>query len=176
LRKNDLITGILAALGLGKKPETFAEFRDPIGNFTISFPSGWKFDRDLAVVDGEYTVSLASPDGRRTFNVCVNAGLKKGFDFAAYAKSELGSPSSGVYTPMKPGKYLGMPSFTREYIYTFSGTDYFAGGVMFFTGRAVFSVSWNAPEKERSSMGAVFGKMLQSLTLLQGMARPAIRP
>jgi len=176
LPKNDLLQGIRRALGMGREPAAFADFRDPMGNFVVSYPPDWKFDRDVAVLEGAYTISFSSPDGKSTFNIHVDAGPKRGFDFPSYAKAELESPASGVYTPVKKGKFRGMPAFTREYEYTSSGATYRAGGVMFFTGRSVFSISWNAPERERKRFDALFGRMLESLILLPGMARSAFRP
>ncbi|MDD5340588.1 MAG: hypothetical protein PHV13_05065 [Candidatus ainarchaeum sp.] len=165
----DVLSKLAGALGLGKKAFSLARFQDPLGNFTISCPSDWHVDSDVAVVDGAYTISFASPDGRGAFNIHVDAGLKKGFDFSAYAKSELESPSSGVYTAVKKGKFRDMPAYNREYCYRSSGQDYFAGGTMFFTGRAVFSISWNAPESERKTMEPAFSRMLESLILLPGV-------
>ncbi len=167
--KNDLLSGIKAAFGIGQPEAALMRFQDPLGNFVISYPSGWKFDRDVAVLEGAYTISFSSPDGRCTFNIGVDTGLKRGFSFPAYAKAELESPSSGIYTPVKKGKFREMPSFTREYAYTSSGATYFAGGVMFFTGRAVFSISWNAPEREKKRFDALFTRMLESIILLPGM-------
>jgi hypothetical protein len=172
LPKNDLFHGIKTALGIREKPEPPAaliNFRDPLGNFTIAYPSGWKYDGDVAVLEGAYMISFSSPDGRCTFNIGVDAGLKRGFDFAKYAKAELESPTSGIYTPVKKGKFREMPSFTREYAYTSSGRPYFAGGVMFFTGRSVFSISWNAPEAEKKRFDALFNRMMESLIVLPGM-------
>jgi hypothetical protein len=177
-----------AALGIGQpagKPAPAAgwvRFQDPMGNFVIRYPGGWKFDRDVAVMEGAYTISFSSPDGRSTFNIAVDAGLKGGpkarggFDFAAYAKAVLESPSSGIYTPVKKGKFREMPAFTREYTYHSSGSAYSAGGVMFFTGRAVFSISWNAPERDKEKFGALYQRMLEGLIILPGMARSAYRP
>ncbi len=165
----DVLSKLASALGLGKKAFTLARFQDPLGNFVISCPSGWHIDSDVAVVDGAYTISFASPDGKSAFNIHVDAGLKKGFDFAAYAKNELESPASGVYTAVKKGKFREMPSYDREYRYRSSGRDYFAGGSMFFTGRAVFSISWNAPESERKTMEKAFREMLASVIILPGM-------
>lgn len=167
--KNDLLFGIKAALGMKQPEAALMRFQDPLGNFVISYPSGWKFDRDVAVLEGAYTISFSSPDGKCTFNIHVDAGLKRGFDFPAYAKAELESPSSGIYTPVKKGKFREMPAFTREYAYTSSGGPYFAGGVMFFTGRAVFSISWNAPESRRKQFDKLFSRMLESLVLLPGL-------
>ncbi len=169
MRKNDIIAGIKGVLGLGKKAISMARFQDPLGNFVISYPADWKFDLDVAVLEGAYTISMSSSDGRCAFNIHVDAGLKKGFDFAAYAKNELESPSSGVYTDVKKGKFREMPSYDREYGYRSSGRDYFGGGTMFFTGRAVFSVSWNAPESERGTMEKAFSRMLESIVILPGM-------
>lgn len=166
----DVIAKIASSLCPGKKAISLARFQDPLGNFVISCPSGWHFDRDVAVMDGAYTISFTSPDGKSAFNIHVDTGLKKGFDFAAYAKNELESPSSGVYTAVKKGKFREMPSYDREYCYRSSGRDYFGGGAMFFTGRAVFSVSWNAPESERGTMEKAFSRMLGSIAILPGIS------
>jgi hypothetical protein len=215
---DDLFSRIKNALGIGQPQPSagpaggpggrlspaasvkWARFQDPLDNFVIRYPKNWKFDRDVAVVEGAYTIGFSSPDGRCTFNIAVDAGLlggpggrsinqesgrrgsrseggqNCGFDFPAYAKAALESPSSGIYTPVKKAKFRDMPAYERDYTYHSSGTAYSAGGTMFFTGRAVFSISWNAPEREKARYDALFKAMLESMIILPGMARPAFRP
>jgi hypothetical protein len=178
---DDIFSGIKAVLGIGQPAgqpaAAWVRFQDPVGNFVIRYPSGWKFDRDIAVMEGAYTISFSSSDGRCTFNIAVDAGLKGGpktrggFDFPAYAKAALESPSSGIYTPVKKSEFRGMPAFRRDYTYHSSGRTYSAGGVMFFTGRAVFSISWNAPEREKNKFDALYQRMLESLIILPGLMR-----
>ena len=180
--KPDLLSRIKAALGIGTHERTarWVRFQDPLGNFVIHYPGGWKFDRDVAVMEGAYTISFSSPDGRCTFNIAVDAGLrggpgskggpKGGFDFPGYAKAVLESPSSGIYTPVKKSKFRDMPAYERDYTYHSSGTAYSAGGVMFFTGRAVFSISWNASERDKARYDALFKAMLESLIILSGLS------
>ncbi len=162
MQKDSLLGRIGAALFGGRSPE-FRTFRDGMGNFEISVPARWKHDRDIAVVDGKYTVSFESPDGRSEFTVSVDAQLPPHFDFPAYAKSELESPESGIYTPVSKGEFRGMPAFWREYSYECGGMRYSGGGVMFHSGLLVFSLCWSAPEA--AGMKAVFDRMLQSLSV-----------
>jgi hypothetical protein len=147
---------------LAKKPARqpeFAEFADPMGNFRFCYPKGWRFDRDVAVEDARYTISFASRDSRSTFTVAVDANLPPGFRFGDYAKRELESPSSGIYTKASRSRFHGMPAYTREFSYHSGGSRYFGGGVMFHAGQVVFSLSWNAPEADKTAMERLFGHM-----------------
>ena len=83
---------------------------------------------------------------------------------------ELGSPSSGIYTPLKKSKFRGMPSYEREYRYKCGRRCYFGGGVLFFNGEMAFSVSWSAPEDQKEWIGGIFAKMLESLAVRESYA------
>lgn len=146
----------------------FTKFTDPLGNFEIFYPKKWKFDRDIAVVDGRYGVTFESGDHH--FTVSVDASIPKKFDFRKYAKKELESPESGIIASIKERAFRGMDAYEREYCFTSGRKDFFGGGLMFFTGNAVFSLSWSAPEKEREKMEAVFKHMLEKLTIYSGFS------
>jgi hypothetical protein len=154
-------------LALFSKEITYRQFRDPLGNFEVFYPANWKFDRDIAVVDGKYTICFEG--GRSHFTIAVDAALLPDFDFKSYAKKELESPSSGIVADLVRGKFKGMPAFTREYCYEGGGKTFFGGGTMFFTGRSVFSLSWAAPEKEKKNAEKIIQHMLDSLVVRYGL-------
>mgnify|MGYP006267466361 CR=1 FL=1 len=101
-------------LGFGEKPLRFLRFRDGMGNFEILYPESWRYDSDIAVVDGKYTISFQSPDCLCQFTVSVDIQLPEKFRFDSYAKAELESPTSGIYTPVKKTSFRDMPAYTRE--------------------------------------------------------------
>ncbi len=150
----------------------YERFRDNLGNFEIFYPRGWRYDEEMAVVDGKYSISFASPDGLSTFNVAVDVQLPEGFDFEDYARKELESPESGIYTKMKKDRFREMPSFTREYSYASGGRRFFGGGVMFFSGKIVFSLSWSGPEKRKPGLAETFAHMLRTIVVREGFALP----
>ena len=150
-----------------KKPVTFVKFQDTFGNFEIRYPKTWKFDHDIAVVDGQYTNYFYSNDSN--FIIAINANIPSNFNFQKYAKNELESPTSGIYSKAIKSKFRGLPAFTREYGYRSQGTDYFGGGIMFFTGKLVFSISWSAPKSKKEDMDKIFGHMLKSLVTIRGV-------
>ncbi len=163
--------GILSWISklLGKKePAGYERFRDGLGNFEIFYPRGWKFDEDIAVVDGKYSITFESPDGLSEFTVSVDAKLPFQFDFEKYARAELESPESGIYTPVNKGKFHGREAYLREYSYSSGGRPFFGGGVMFAGGRIVYSLSWNGPEKARESVTALFEHMKRTITVREG--------
>ncbi|HSB47479.1 MAG TPA: hypothetical protein VLD37_05675 [Candidatus Bilamarchaeum sp.] len=153
-----------------KKFPSFQLFRDNLGNFEIFYPNGWKFDEDIAIEDGKYTISFQSGDGRSQFTVAVDAKLPDRFDFAKYAKDELESPTSGIYAPPKKTKFRKMNAYSREFAYLSGGRKYFGGGLMFLSGREVFSLNWTAPESDREFAGKIFSHMLESLVLKEGFS------
>jgi len=150
-------------LGLFRKKKKFVRFRDPLGNFELFYPSGWKFDRDIAVVDGKYTISFEK--GSKRFTISVDARLPEKFDFKKYAKAELEGPSSGIIAEVKKDKFRGMPAYSREYRYESGGKTHIGRGVMFSTGRIVFSLTWSAPEKEKDDE---FRHMIKTLAFREG--------
>jgi len=159
-----LFDRLAASLGLkGAGPEGYSRFIDWQGNFEIVYPKSWRYDKDIAVVDGKYTICFLSPDGLCQFTVSVDALLKKGFRFAGYAKCELESPTSGIYTKMKGSVFKSMPAYRREYRYSSGSRRFFGGGVMFFTGEMVFSISWSAPENQKERLTGMFEHMLKAL-------------
>ncbi|MFH1785173.1 MAG: hypothetical protein ABH842_01975 [Candidatus Micrarchaeota archaeon] len=147
-----------------KKPVEFVKFCDSFGNFEITYPKNWHFDKNIAVVDGQYTNSFYSNDSN--FTISVNAKIYEKFNFKKYAKQELESPSSGILTKPKKSKFLGMPSYNREYSYHSDGKEYFGGGIMFFTGRIVFSLNWNAPKYDKEKK-KIFDQMISSLKVVK---------
>lgn len=157
---------ILSILGKKKEP-IYRRFSDPLGNFEIFYPSDWKFDQDIAVVDGKYSICFEGRESHLT--ISVDASLPEGFSFAAHAKKELESPSAGIIADIVKCRFHGMPAYSREYHYDSGGKTFFGGGQMFFTGNAVFSVSWSAPERKQAELEKIFGHMLGSLAVRQGM-------
>ncbi len=148
-----------------KKP-SYRRFRDPLGNFELFYPTNWKFDQDVAVVDGKYSICFEGNESHLT--VAVDAALPEDFDFPKHAKKELESPSSGIIADIHKRKFHGMPSYSREFHYDSGGKTFLGGGEMFFTGTAVFSVSWSAPEKRKHEQ-EIIAHMLGSLVVRQGM-------
>jgi hypothetical protein len=144
-------------------------------NFEITYPKGWKFDQDMAIVEGRYTITFQSSDRHSQFTVAVDAQLPSRFDFAKYAKQELESPSAGIYADVKKGKFRGMDAYRREYTYR-SGKDYFGGGIMFFNGDCVFSLSWSGPEEKKKGLQPVFEKMVESLKVKEPVKAQKIKP
>jgi hypothetical protein len=161
---SDVIGWMKRRLGREDKV-TFERFRDGLGNFELFYPRGWKFDEDIALVDGKYSIAFESKDGLCRFNVSVDAQLPPHLDFESYARQELESPESGIYTPVSKGEFHGMDAFLREYRFSSGGTRFFGGGVMFFTGKIVFSLSWSAPESKRERVGAMFEHMTKTIVV-----------
>ncbi len=166
-RRYGLLKDKLLGLFGRKKEVSYRQFRDPLGNFEVFYPSNWKFDNDIAVVDGKYTVCFEG--GSSHLTIAVDAALLPDFDFGKYAKKELESPSSGIIADLVRGKFKGMPAFTREYSYESGGKSFFGGGTMFFTGRSVLSLSWSAPEKEKERAQKIIQHMLDSLAVRYGL-------
>lgn len=171
----DLLSSLRGMFARKPKAMRFLRFKDSSGNFEILYPEGWRYDRDIAVLDAKYTNSFESPDCRCRFTIAVDGRLPPGFDFAQYAKKELEGPSAGIIADAVKGKFRGMECFRREYAYVSGGRKYFGGGVMFCTGTAVYSLSWNAPESEKEPMDAVFGHMLDSLVVWEAKKKRMMR-
>ncbi|MEW6722208.1 MAG: hypothetical protein AB1324_03025 [Candidatus Micrarchaeota archaeon] len=165
---DDFFSRVKAFFGIRPKETRYVRFRDGLGNFELFYPEGWKFDEDIAVMDGRYTISFQSGDGLSQFTVSVDVQLPAKFNFRKYAKDELESPESGIFTKVTRSKFHGMPSFVRDYGYSSGGREFFGGGVMFYSGSAVFSLSWSAPEKKKEAMGAAFAHMMKTLAVRKG--------
>ncbi len=168
MRSDELISSLKDLLGIKKKQVYFLGFMDSSGNFELVYPRGWDFDHDIAVEDARYTISFCSHDSQSTFTVAVDANLPQGFKFNEYAKRELEGPSSGIYTKARKSEFNGLPAYTREFTYKSGGKAYFGGGVMFYTGNVVFSISYNAPESRRKDMEAIFSHMKEKFIVRQG--------
>jgi len=162
LPKDDLFSPI-RSLFAPRQAAGYVCFRDSLENFEISYPRGWRFDSDMAIVEGRYTITFQSPDGQSQFTVAIDAQLPWGFDLARYEKQELESPSAGIYADAKKGSFRGMDAYRREYAYQSGGRRYFGGGIMFFNGDCVFSLSWSGPESRRGELQPVFDRMLESI-------------
>jgi hypothetical protein len=159
-----IISG-LASFFNKDKPVDFSHFVDNQGNFEIFYPKNWRYDGNIAFVDGKYTISFQSPDNHYQFTIAVDTLLPKPFDFSTYAKTELESPSSGVYTPVIKSIFHGMEAYTREYAYASGSKRYAGGGVMFFTGNIVFSLSWSTPENKKQKFDQIIAHMLKTITV-----------
>jgi hypothetical protein len=162
MAEGGLLSSLRRLLGQDKEV-SYERFRDGLGNFELFYPKGWKYDEDIAVVDGKYSIAFESPDGLCRFNVSVDAQLEPGMDFGAYAKAELESPSSGIYTPVTKGHFHGMPAYLRDYSFTSGSRGFFGGGVMFFSGKIVYSLTWSGPEGRKGPLSAVFDHMLRTI-------------
>ncbi len=174
--KDDLLSRLLGCLGMGQKSISFWRFRDGLGNFEIFVPEGWKYDEDIAVVDGKYTISFQSPDKLCQFTISIDAQLPDDFRFSAYAKAELESPESGIYASVKKSRFHGMPAYVRDYSYTDGRSTFFGGGVMFFARDTVFSLSWSGPSSKRTILDAVFSHMRKTLVVRHGFVITRKKP
>lgn len=161
--RGDILSGLLSIF---RKPELrFKPFMDGLNNFEILYPEGWRYDENIAVVDGKYTISFRS--GQRSFTIAVDARLPAKFNFARYVRSETG-PSSGICADTKKTSFQGKPAFKREYMLMSGGSRHFGGCLMFHTMDKVFSLSWDAPEKEREEMEKAFERMRKSFRPRRG--------
>jgi hypothetical protein len=168
LAEKSILDRIKDALGLSEKPQSYVRFRDNLGNFELFYPGGWKYDEDIAVIDGKYTISFQSPDGLSQFTVSVDAQLAEDFKFAEYEKAELESPESGIFATVKKTKFQEMEAYERGFNYSSGGRKFFGGGVMFYTGQSVFSVSWTSPELQKEKVMPLFLHMLKTLSVRKG--------
>lgn len=164
----DLLSKIASSLGMGERSVRFWKFRDGMGNFELFVPEGWKYDENMAVVDGKYTISFQSSDCLCQFTVAVDAQLPEKFSFPKYAKAELEGPTSGICATVRKSRFHEMPAYAREYCYTSGGRKFFGGGLMFCAGDMVFSLSWSAPVARQTVMDAVFDHMRKTIVLHKG--------
>lgn len=164
----DLFGKIASCLGMGEREIRFWRFRDGMGNFELDIPDGWKYDENIAVVEGNYTISFQSKDGMCQFTVSVDAQLPEKFSFPKYAKAELEGPESGIVAAIKKSRFHGMPAFVRNYHYTSGSKKFFGGGVMFSAGNEVFSLTWGGPVARQTVLEAVFDHMKKTLALHKG--------
>lgn len=157
-------------LSLFSKPKpSFERFMDGMGNFEFDLPSGWKYDEDIALVDGSYTISFRSPDKKRVFTVAVDAKIPKKFSFAKYVKAECG-PKSGIIAEIKMARFHGIPAYKREYSFQCGSRKHFGGNIIFRGPDKVFSLTWSAPESERKDAKKLFGRMMESFIIKRGFA------
>ena len=140
------------------KPVEYVKFRDPVQNFEIFYPKGWRFDRDVAVDDGKYTISFES--GRKRATVFVDFKLPAKFNFRKYIKEQFEGPSSGIICSLEKTKFRGMPAYKREYCYVSSGKEYASRSVVFYTGSKVYSLTWFGPQDFPEE---IFNHMLKSM-------------
>ncbi len=169
LPRNDLITRIKSLFSHKRKSPKFRLFRDYQGNFHIEYPEDWRFDPEIAMVEGKYSVSFESPSGPARFVVTLDSILPFGFDFEKQVKETLGQPTSGFCADIKATEFRGMKAFSYEYCYQTEGRRFFAGGLTFFTGWSVFSLNWSAPEQEQKHYQKIFDRMLETLTFRRGI-------
>jgi len=166
MSQGGLVSRISRFLKRKGKPVRYLRFQDPLGDFEMSYPEGWRYDRDIAVVDGKYLISFESREARYTIN--VDTEITEGFDFRRYAKEELESPESGIVAQMEKTRFRAYPAYRRDYRLCSGGKDLFGGDLMFFSGKAVFRISWSAPEKGRKGFQDIFDHMLGSLAIGEG--------
>jgi len=125
------------------KPVEFVKFRDPIENFEIFYPKSWKYDEDVAVYDGKYTISFES--GQKRVTIIVDYKIPEKFDFRKYMNEQFEGPSSGIIASLEKTKFRGMPAYQREYSYYSSGKEFVSKGIVFYTGSRVYSLTWFGP-------------------------------
>jgi hypothetical protein len=143
------------------KPVVYSKFIDSFGNFEIEYPKNWRYDKDIAVVDGQYTNTFQCNDSN--FTISINAKIQENLNFRKYAKNELESPASGICANAIKSKFRGFPAYIKEYTYMSNRKDYFGNELIFFTGKLIILISWNAPRSKEQEMKKVFNHMLESL-------------
>ena len=136
----------------------YLRFRDPVQNFEMFYPKGWKFDRDVAVDDGKYTISFES--GKKRVTIFVDFRLPAKFNFRKYIKDQFEGPSSGIISSLEKTKFRGMPAYKREYCYVSSGKEYASKSIVFYTGSKVYSLTWFGPSDFPED---IYNHMLKSL-------------
>ncbi len=157
LLKNDIF-GFLR-----KKEIKYAQFNDPLGNFKIAYLENWKFDADMVVFDGGYSLSFSSPDSQSTFTIFVDAKIMPKSNLRGYASRELESPESGIYAKMRETSFFGTQAYQSDYDYHSGNTPYFGGSVIFSGKKAIYRLSWCAPLKNRPAIENIFSAMKKSL-------------
>ncbi len=143
---------------LGLK-ERFAVFKDPFGNFIISYPEGWRYDEDIAVVEGSYGVWFEK--GSKRISVHVTACRLADFD--SYAQRYLKDPKRGVVGRIRKTTFKDMPAYDFRYKLHEGSKVFLGGALMFYTGRCIFYISWFVPKSEWPHFKELFKHILRTM-------------
>ncbi len=127
-----------------KEPQKFIKFNDPLNNFELFYPKGFRYDQDVAVYNWSYTISFESKHER----LIVSVDSKKAVDFDKYVEQEFNSPKSGIISNLRKSVFRGFPSYDRDFQYTDSGRDYIGKGIVFYTGSIIYSLTWMSPNRD----------------------------
>ena len=149
-----------------KKPTKFVLFTDPFGNYSLLIPDSWKFDSDVIVDDGKYSICFDSPteDARLVVSLDLSFSPKK--DFETYLIKKLSDPSSGSIGFISKGIFKDLK--TTEKTFSFNKNGNFSGKVIAFKkGEIIYELTVHSKDSNSHSLSPIFATILSSIKFLR---------
>ncbi len=134
-----------SAKAIPKQSEKCVHFTDPLGNFELDIPKGWRFDRDVIVDSGQYSISFEAQDRRMRFVVSVDTKPPEPADFESYVRKECEGPASGILCGMSKKEFRGYLGYGRRFIFGKGNDESVREDRIFLTAGAVFTISRTRP-------------------------------
>jgi len=137
-------------------------FVDYQGNFALLVPSDWRFDEDVAVENGAYTICFESKDGRSHLTVAVESILPPDFSIDAYVRKNIGTPESGFQAEPVEGSFNGQAAWLYSCRIGSGKDESLFEGAVFVSGAVLYSLSWSYPLAKSGIIGPLIERMKDS--------------
>ena len=147
---------------LFKKEEKFILFSDPFSNFSISIPQSWKFDSDVVIDEGRYSICFEKPN--HTAQICIYVDTNSiSEDFETFAKKRFNDPSSGSLGTVSSSSFQNQKALQKSF--TFRSSSLFDGKIIALKKKNFYEIIIHQKSPLTENLSKEVEKILSSIIL-----------
>lgn len=149
---------------------TFSEFSDPLGGFSILYPNYWKYDSNIVIHEGSYSIIFQKSN--ELFTITTDH-LSDFSNYESKIKDVLIGPNSGSFGSFKK-KSESHELIIYESDYSFYSDSVFFGSIVLYCRKICyyykkngkyFILSLSMPKNDMTKFEFIFSKILASAVL-----------
>lgn len=147
---------------LFKKEEKFILFSDPFSNFSISIPKNWKYDSDVVIDEGRYSICFEKPDRNAQLCISVDTNSISG-DFESFVKKKFNDPSSATIGTISEVSFQNQKCLQKTF--TFKSSSLFDGKIIAIKKKNLYEIIVHQKSHLNETSTQEIEKMLNSIIL-----------
>jgi hypothetical protein len=147
---------------LFKNEEKFILFPDPFSNFTISIPQSWKFDSNVVIDEGRYSICFEKPNREAQVCIYVDTNIISD-DFETFAKKRFNDPSSGSLGTISLSSFQKQKCLQKSF--TFRSSSLFDGKIIALKKKNFYEIIIHQKSPLNENLSKEVEKILSSIIL-----------
>lgn len=145
-----------------KKEPQFIVFTDPFSNFSISIPQNWKYDSNVVIDEGRYSICFEKPN--RDAQICISVDTNHiSQDLETFVKKRFNDPSSGSIGSTSEILFQNQKCLQKSF--TFKSSSLFDGKIIAIKKKNFYEVIIHQKSPFSENLSKEIEKILSSIIL-----------